>query len=179
MLRLGLALGVIGFFCAEVGAVLATHQVPPPLLAHAVATLFGVVLAYCAALTVVIDELLRGVRDAIGLLEGDARAGIRNASHLIRTDVASMETAVRDQFHLSDTHASPPRSSERAMQPVTSAGAPGARSKLAIAHVDESRVALAATAAFSHLLPQTSDTAAPVPAHKLPRIAWAFGEQDT
>jgi len=166
MVRLGFALGVIGFFCAEVVSILATRRFPPPLMAHAVALIFGLVLGYCAALTVIIDELLRGVREALGLVEGEGVTGMRAIARIAQTESSHLEAVVGSTLR-----------TERG-------GGPASATASSVSHVadasaadvaDEDVDALAATDAFARRLPATDDSATPVPADRLPRIP-AFGE---
>ena len=74
MLRLGLSVGVLSGIVALVFGTYVTHTFPPAPLTWVAALFFGLALGYAAAMTVLADEMLLSIFEAIRLLEGDVRA---------------------------------------------------------------------------------------------------------
>ncbi len=80
MVRAALITGSVAFIFAEIGGSSLTHQIPAPIPAHIVAVLFALGLAYGAALTTLLAEIILGASETIRLLEGEADAGARAAA---------------------------------------------------------------------------------------------------
>lgn len=95
MLRAGLIAFAFGVTLALLVAVIATGQAFPGALALAVALVFGAVLAYCVALTVLIEEFLLGVVDLIRLLEGDVKAVAHLAATVEEREVGAVTQGLR------------------------------------------------------------------------------------
>src|SRR5579859_2223698 len=72
--------GAVAFLLAEAAGCLVSHSFPPPLLTHAVALLFAFAVAWGAAVTMFIEELLTGLLDTTHFLEGHVEAGARAAA---------------------------------------------------------------------------------------------------
>jgi hypothetical protein len=86
-LRAGFIAGVIGVLLVELGAAVMTNRFPPDGNAQLVAALLGFALGFAAALTVVVDEILAGLRDLIDMLSGEAEAGARVAAAVVEREV--------------------------------------------------------------------------------------------
>src|SRR5689334_18832399 len=72
--------GALAFLLAEAAGCLVSHSFPPPLLTHAVALLFAFAVAWGAAVTMFIEELLTSLLDTTHFLEGRVEAGARAAA---------------------------------------------------------------------------------------------------
>jgi hypothetical protein len=162
MLRFGLSVGVLAFLAAEAGAALMTRTFPPALVTHAVAMVFALVMAYAAALTVLLDELLLGLVDTVGLLEGDLRAGLRAAAVVAEREAGEAGGGImRWLGH--------PRPEDQGAAPTSSE---------MDAESSETRQAIAQTDAFHDTAPRPRVNARPVRADQLPRIPWAYEPGD-
>jgi hypothetical protein len=96
------ALAVAGgtaFVLAEIVGGLIAHSFPP-LPTHIFAGVFAVIVAYCAALTTVIDELIEGALEAVRLVEGDAKAAARSSAILAEREVSEVGRGIRRMFGL-------------------------------------------------------------------------------
>ncbi|MGZ3668148.1 MAG: hypothetical protein ACXVDA_27100 [Ktedonobacterales bacterium] len=80
MVMSALIAGGIGLVLAEIIGSGIMHQIPAPVSTQIVATLFAAGLAYGAALTALLAEIIAGALDTIRLLEGEAGAGARAAA---------------------------------------------------------------------------------------------------
>ncbi|HEX8996024.1 MAG TPA: hypothetical protein VF812_08330 [Ktedonobacterales bacterium] len=107
MLRAGLIAFAFGVTLALLVAVIATGQAFPGALALAVAVIFGGVLAYCVALTVLIEEFLLGVVDLIRLLEGDAKAVAHLTATVAEREVGDVGQGLRRLIGLPISSARP------------------------------------------------------------------------
>ena len=101
MLRAGAIAFAIGVVLALLVAVIATGQAYPGALALVAALLFGAVLAYSVALTVLIEELVLGVIDLIHLLEGDAKAVAHITEAVTEREVGQVGQGLRRLLGLS------------------------------------------------------------------------------
>ncbi|HEX6800365.1 MAG TPA: hypothetical protein VF116_21820 [Ktedonobacterales bacterium] len=85
----GIAL-VAGVVVTEIVGSLVTHHFPPYPLTHVVALAIGIVVAYCVALMVLVDELLRGAFDLVRMALGEAEAGTRAAAIIAEREVGDV-----------------------------------------------------------------------------------------
>jgi hypothetical protein len=86
-LRAGFIAGAGGALVVEIGAMIETRHFPPDGNAQLVAALVAFALAFGAAATVVVAEILHGLRDLVGMLSGEAEAGARVAATLAEREV--------------------------------------------------------------------------------------------
>jgi hypothetical protein len=82
----GIAL-IVGILLTEIVGMLSTHHFPPYLLTHVVALAVGIVLAYCVALTVLVDELIKGALALVRAGLGEVEAGARAAAIIAEREV--------------------------------------------------------------------------------------------
>ncbi|MGH2516008.1 MAG: hypothetical protein ACRDHP_10170, partial [Ktedonobacterales bacterium] len=192
MLRLGLSVGALSGMVALVFGTLVTHSFPPAPLTWVAALFFGVALGYAAAMTVLADEMLLSIFDAIRVLEGDVKAGLRTAAVAAEREAGEAGRGVmrflgharpdqpRNDAGGSGRHAARVRMApERAphSQPLVTVSSlrahePGSN------QADETLAAIAATDAFLTTAPRPSVHARPVRADQLPRIGWASDEAE-
>ncbi|HEX9414957.1 MAG TPA: hypothetical protein VF916_15745 [Ktedonobacterales bacterium] len=164
--RAGAIAGVVGAAAVEIGAVLSTHRFPPDGVAQLVAVTLGAALAFGVAVTVITDELVIGIIDAIRLLLGEAEAGVRVARAASQRTVGEANWRLLGLIGLGGLaapHVLQPR--ERlATAPAPAPLRPGA------APTSETLAGVAAADADTQPLWQ------PVPAAQLPRIPWIAEE---
>jgi hypothetical protein len=111
--------GLIGFVVAEVVATSLTHRFPAPGASHLVALALATVLAYGAGLTIVASELIRGLRDAVRLLLGEAEAGERAAAALVAREAGGVAALLqRAGVALAVSRAQPQTAWRRAPTPT-------------------------------------------------------------
>lgn len=159
-----------GGFATILGLIVATfesgHSLPgwPGVIA---AGFFGVAIAYAAAVTVLIDELLRGMIDVVKVIEGDAEAGARSL-------IAGAEHQRSVFLRMFDT---PRRPDPVPVQPARL----GAAASWPIARDPdvETRQDIADTDDFSNTAPRPRVNAHPVRADQLPRIEWQYDPSTT
>ena len=101
MLRAGVVAFAIGVVLALLVAVIATGQAFPGALALVAALLFGAVLAYGVALTVLVEEFVLGVIDLMHLLEGDAKAVAHITETVTEREVGQVGQGLRRLIGLS------------------------------------------------------------------------------
>lgn len=82
MLRAAAIAGGIGLVVAEIADCVVAHHFPPSILAQWVALAFAFALAYSAAATVLLIDMIGSVATTIRHLEGDAHAGLGAAEAL-------------------------------------------------------------------------------------------------
>ena len=155
-----------GAIATIVGLLVATfesrHALPgwPGVIA---AAFFGVAVAYAAAATVLIDELLRGMFDIVKVIEGDAEAGARS---LIAG--AEHERSALSRLFAGGGRAHPnPPALRNAVSPSTASHAQRDPDR-------ETRQDIADTDDFSNTAPRPRVNARPVRADQLPRIEWQY-----
>ena len=81
---------IAGIVVTELVGSLVTHHFPPYLLTHVVALAIGIVVAYCVALMVLVDELLKGTFDLVRLALGEVEAGARAAEIIAEREVGEV-----------------------------------------------------------------------------------------
>lgn len=81
---------VAGVVVSEIIGSLVTHHFPPYPLTHVVALAVGIVVAYCVALMVLVDELLRGAFDLARMALGEAEAGARAAAIIAEREMGDV-----------------------------------------------------------------------------------------
>lgn len=163
-----------GAIATIVGLLVATfesrHGLPgwPGVIA---AAFFGVAVAYAAAATVLIDELLRGMFDIVKVIEGDAEAGARSL-------VAGAEHERSALLRLFE--------GSRREEQVTASSSPPSRATGGVASWPtprdpdrETRQDIADTDDFSNTAPRPRVNARPVRADQLPRIEWQYDASAT
>ncbi|HKS69272.1 MAG TPA: hypothetical protein VJQ45_02560, partial [Ktedonobacterales bacterium] len=133
----GIAL-IAGIVVTELVGSLVTHHFPPYLLTHVVALAIGIVVAYCVALMVLVDELLKGTFDLVRLALGEVEAGARAAEIIAEREVGDVWGWARRLAAGRDADpqppaprsrlAAPPRASRRA-PPAAISGAPRASAR--------------------------------------------------
>jgi hypothetical protein len=160
MLRAAVIAALIGLIGTEAVSSLSTGEFPPPMLTHLVAAALALALAYCAALTVFIYEIFEGSIEIVHMLMGEAEAGTRAAAAIAEHEAGDVRDGLRRLVGLRAK--SPP--AER----TTAAHARRRRSQPDLeAEGDEDEPILP---------PLPRVTALPVPASRLPRIAWTYEE---
>ena len=125
----GIAL-VAAIVVTEIVGSLVTHHFPPYLLTHVMALAMGIVVAYCVALMVLVDQLLKGTRDLVRMALGEVEAGARAAAIIAEREVgdvwgwARRLVAGRDAVPqpLAPRLGTPPRPSGRTLTTATSGG---------------------------------------------------------
>lgn len=168
MLRASAIAALIGIIATEILACLATGQFPPPLLAQLVSAALALVLAYSAALTVLLYELFAGALDTIRMLMGDAEAGIRAASATVDHETGNVRATLR---RLVGLLVKPPTAASAAAAVTLPPLA--ARSGRGRMPTDAESEGTDAGSVPPH---PPRITAWPVPASQLPRIAWTYEE---
>lgn len=98
MLRAAVIVALVAAIAAEVLAMVVTHQIPPSGAAHLVAAGLALGLAYGAALTVFLDELIVGAIETIGVLEGDVRSAARASAIASEREVGDLRTSLSHWF---------------------------------------------------------------------------------
>lgn len=177
MLRLGLSVGVLSGIVALVFGTYVTHTFPPAPLTWVAALFFGLALGYAAAMTVLADEMLLSIFEAIRLLEGDVRAGMRAAAVAAEREAGEAGRGImRFLGHSrSESAETAPRSGKAPLsQPLMTVSSvarqePGQGQDQA----NETLAAIAATESFITTAPRPAVNARPVRAADLPRIGWA------
>jgi hypothetical protein len=182
MLRLGLSVGTLSGLVALVFGAFVTHTIPPAPLTWVVALFFGFALGYAAAMTVLADEMLLGIFDAIRVLEGDVRAGLRVAAVALEREAGEAGRGV--MRFLGRARPTP----EEAPPPAPRRGVPPSQSPMTVSSMDrhepgqdqaaETLAAVAATESFISTAPRPAVNARPVRADQLPRIGWASDEAE-
>jgi hypothetical protein len=169
MLRAMSLAGLVGLVLAELAGSLTTHSFPPAPLTHVVAFMVAAALAYAAALTVLVDELLAGAIATVRVAEGDVSAGARALAVLARREAAEAGQGIRRRLE------SPPKSGSVTLAPHDGSG-DGARGDGDVRYEDvsaETLADIAATEEFSNTAPHPRVDARPVRADQFPRIEWA------
>jgi hypothetical protein len=188
--------GLGGVVLGEVAGVLLTHHFPPFLLTHVAAVALGAAMGYGAALTVFVDELLKGALDAVKIVEGEVAAGARAAFVLAEREAGEAKGGLlRLLGHRPPAETGAPTAQTRleealgAMRrptrppartlgqfPRQGGSLPGMAQAEAQrpASLDETRADVAATDAFNSTAPRPRVNARPVRADQLPRIGWAM-----
>lgn len=92
MLRAAGIAGGIGFVVVEIGDCVAAYHFPPSVPAQFVALAFAFGLAYAAAVTVLLLEVIAAVAGTIRRLEGDAAAGVSAAETLAALEAGRLFT---------------------------------------------------------------------------------------
>lgn len=95
MLRAGALAGALGIVLTEIAAILVTRSPFPGWPAQLVAAAVGFSLAYAVALTVFVEEFVRGVIDMIRQLEGDAAGAARAAEHLAERELGEVHLGLQ------------------------------------------------------------------------------------
>lgn len=191
MLRLGLSVGTLGGIIALVFGAYVTHTAPPAPLTWVAALFFGLALGYAAAMTVLADEMLLGIFEAIRVLEGDAKAGMRAAAVAAEREAGEAGRGImRFLGHPRAAGAASPGGSNGRPPGAPIASRQTVSSKplvtlSAVAHLepgqtqtDETLAAIAATEKFITTAPHVAVNARPVRADQLPRIGWASDEAE-
>lgn len=186
--------GVGGVVLGEMAGVFLTRHFPPYLLTHVAAVALGAAMGYGAALTVFVDELLKGALDAVKIVEGEAAAGARAAVVLAEREAGEAKGGLlRLLGHRPIAETGAPVARARLEQAVGAMRRPtrplartfgqfpqqgGTQSSIAPAlhpmSPDETRADVAATDAFNSTAPRPRVNARPVRADQLPRIGWAL-----
>jgi hypothetical protein len=159
--------GAVAFLLAEAAGCLVSHSFPPPLLTHAVALLFAFAVAWGAALTMFIEELLTGLLDTTHFLEGHVEAGARAAAIIAEREAGEAGRGISRLFGHRPRRQRPP-ARIAATAPAAPAVAPAP-----LTEADITRADIAATEEFAVTAPRPAVGARPVPAGRLPRIEWA------
>lgn len=162
MVLAGVFAALITLVVAELCGVLVTGQLPMATT-HAVAILLAVAVAYCAAMTTFLIELVRGVGETIRLLEGEAEAGLRAARLL------ALNESTRFGFGRPTAEREGPR-----RPPASGTATPASIAAGMVApREDDTDVTLLAVA--EDLGPAAPPLRAqPVRADRLPRIEWTW-----
>ncbi len=160
------AAAVAGVLIGEIGAVIITGLVPPPLMAHLVVLIFAAVLAYSTALTVFLEEILHGLVNTIRMIEGDAAAGARAAAVIAEREAGEAGSGLMRLFGRRSPPQPPAETTARAFV------APTVDSMRSI-EIQQSEADFDATEAFVTTSPRPRVDARPVRADQLPRIGWA------
>lgn len=160
--------GAVAFLLAEAAGCLVSHRFPPPLLTHAVALLFAFAVAWGAAVTMFIEELLTGLLDTTHFLEGHVEAGARAAAIIAEREAGEAGRGIARLFGHRPRRQRPP------VRIVATAPAPiPAAVPAPLSEADITRADIAATEEFAITAPRPAVGARPVPAGRLPRIEWA------
>lgn len=185
MLRLGVSVGVLGGAVAVVIGAAVTHSIPPAPLTWAAAMCFGFILGYAAAMTVLADELLLGMVETIGVLEGDIKAGLRAAAVAAEREAGEagrgmMRFLGHKRPPTPDTHPAPVQQQQQQAPPSSPLLTLSTLEWLAPkqSQADETLAAIAATERFLNTAPRPRANARPVRADQLPRIEWASEEAE-
>lgn len=193
MLRLGVSVGVLGGAVAVVFGAVVTHSIPPTPLIWVAAMCFGFVVGYAAAMTVLADELLLGMVETIGVLEGDIKAGLRAATVAAEREAGEAGRGImrflgHSRTPTSNTPPAPGQPQQPQAHPSSplpglppEAGPPLStveRRRPKLSQADETRAAIAATERFLNTAPRPRADARPVRADQLPRIEWASEEAE-
>lgn len=162
MIRAMLVFGFVGVLAGLIVAAFEARRLLPEMPGVIAAGFFGVAVAYAAAVTVLIDELLRGMLDIVKVIEGDAEAGVRSL-------VAGAEHERSALLRLFNgnrrANASPPI--EPAPLATASSSSPRDPAR-------ETRQDIADTDDFSNTAPRPRVNGPPVRADQLPRIEWQY-----
>src|SRR5262249_41698377 len=158
----------------ETFAVVATKQIPPPLMDHVVIGLFAVALAYGTAFTVFLEEILHGLIATIRLIEGEAAAGARAAAIIAEREAGGVGTGLMRLFRARPRPALAPHTSPHAFvapepEVTPAAGTP----ELGLTQTDAD---MEAADHFLTTAPRSRVSARPVRADQLPRIGWTFDQ---
>jgi len=165
------AAAVAGVLIGEIGAVIITGLVPPPLMAHLVVLIFASVLAYSTALTVFFEEILHGLVNTIRMVEGEATAGARAAAVIAEREAGEAGSGLMRLFGRRSPPQPPAETTARAFV------APTVDSMRSI-EIQQSEADFDATEAFVTTSPRPRVDARPVRADQLPRIGWAASGSD-
>jgi hypothetical protein len=174
MLRVGLITFGIGVVVAILIAVIGTGQAIPSAPALIVALLLGLALAYGAALTVLVEELILGVIDIIRMIEGDISAGAHIAEVVAEREVGEVGQGLRRLIGLpvskrasTQSGAALPSLTSAQAKPQQPAPNP-ARSAAAVAELAATAAAAAGAATIAsatpHAEPAAPSTASTTPA---------------
>lgn len=180
MLRAAAIVGVLSLVLVEIVASSLTHHFLPDALAQVAIFAFAFAIAYSAALTVFVDELIVGTLDTLRLLEGDTAAAARAAAIIAEREVGEAGRGItRWLGRQRAAGATPAVTSATTVSGVTH-DMPTTSSASAEAAADdgETQAATEATNEFSITTPRPRVNARPVRADQLPRIAWAYEQQD-
>jgi hypothetical protein len=164
--RAGVIAGLVGILLVEIGAIVLTHHFPPSGITQIVAVAMGIALGYAVGATVAADEIIAGIVAAIGLLLGEAEAGVRQAARIAEREVGDVRGAVLRLTGL-DTLARKlaPRDALSAAEAPDHARAPahGRASAISIAEILAAAAAAAPVAAAALRSRGDARTVAPLP----------------
>ncbi len=170
-LRAAAFTALLGMIVIEIGAIVITHHFPPDGAAQLVAVAFAGALAFGVALTVVLDELIAGIIEIMGVLRGEAETGARAAAVVAQREVGESSAAIFHRLGLSTLVASPTPSPVPQSAPPT----PPPVSRPVSDWPDEEATATGETLAELAVSPADSPArqeARPVRADLLPRLSW-------
>lgn len=189
MLRAGVIAFAIGAVVTVLVTVIGTGQAIPSVPSLIVALVFGLALAYAVALTVLVEELILGVIDLIRVIEGDISAGAHIAEVVAEREVGEVGQGLRRLIGLPVTkrtparpgHTLPPLTRAQSQgQPVRYPARPAASTLIEAGAAGAAALAAARRAAPPPATPAeaapvaSEPTGEPVPADRLPRIAWTY-----
>src|SRR5262249_37900251 len=161
----------------ETFAVVATKQIPPPLMDHVVIGLFAVALAYGTAFTVFVEEILHGLIATIRLIEGEAAAGARAAAIIAEREAGEVGTGLMRLFGARSKPVGVRQTPPQAFgAPEVTVVAGGPRAALTAA--TQTQADIDATDHFLTTAPRTRVDARPVRADQLPRIGWTADQPE-
>ena len=170
--------GVIALLLAEIAGILITGQFPTSLT-HIVALIFGVTVAYCVALTVLFDEIIRGLIDTVRLVDGEVAAGARAAAIVGEREVGQMRFSLLGALGLAGAlrtdRSNRTQATRRGAVVAPAAARPLPRERAEEAE-DASGETLADLAHEPALPPLPRKTGSPVRADQLPRIPWVYDD---
>lgn len=183
--RWGALAGLCGIAGTEIVAAIITRHFPPDGAAHIVAIALGAALAFGAATTVVADELLTGIVDAIRLLLGEAEAGARAAAVAAEREVGDASAGLlrvvglgrlvgdlRDGSPASQPAMATPRAALAPQPRVAAQPVARASARAHVEETDDTGETLAELEASGALGPRARVDGRPVRADLLPRIGW-------
>lgn len=179
MLRAGVIAFAIGIVVTVLITVVGTGQAIPSVMSLIVALLFALALAYGVALTVFIEELILGAIDIIRMLEGDLSAAAHITEVVAEREVGQVGQGIRRLFGLPVSQRAPARPGHT-LPPLTRPSASTLVEAGVAAAGAAAMAAVARRAAPRHAPPpepqavEPTTTGEPVPADRLPRIAWTY-----
>ncbi len=98
VLKTAAVISVVAFLAVEILSMVVTHSFPPPSTAHLVACAFALAIAYGAAMTVFLDELVVGMIESVAVLEGDVAAGTRSAAIAAEREISDLRAGLGHWF---------------------------------------------------------------------------------
>src|SRR5262249_50706679 len=168
MLLASATAGVASVLIGETFAVVATKQIPPPLMAHVVVGLFAVGLAYGTAFTIFIEEIIHGIIATIRLIEGEAAAGARAAAIIAEREAGQVGTGL---MRLLGARPKPSVGARRPPQAYVAPEVMAVAGAQALG-VTQTEADIEATESFLTTTPRRRGNARPGRADQLPRIGW-------